>query len=65
MFSRSGHLEVMVKVMIRCAVVEIGEVQTMAHIVNLCPNIKLDENIGALHTADDVAVTWLVSLCKR
>jgi len=38
-----------------------GETQTMFHIVESCPLIKLNVGLSRLHSADEDAVLWLTS----
>jgi len=38
-----------------------GEKQTMSHIVDSCPLTKLNGGLSQLHSADDEAVSWLIS----
>jgi hypothetical protein len=38
-----------------------GEIQTMSHIVDNCPQTKLDGGLRQLHSADDDAVKWLTT----
>jgi len=38
-----------------------GETQTMSHIVESCPLTKLNGGLSRLHSADEVAVSWLTS----
>jgi len=35
-----------------------GKRQTMSHIVNSCPQTKLEGGLQRLHSADDVAIEW-------
>jgi len=37
------------------------EKQTMCHIVDSCPLMKLNGGLSQLHSADDAAVAWLLS----
>jgi len=41
--------------------VQHGEKQTMYHIVDSCPQSKLNGGLSQLHSADDEAVAWLIS----
>ena len=36
-----------------------GEIQTMSHIVNVCPLTKFKEGLQTLHEAGEVAAEWL------
>jgi len=36
-----------------------GKRQTMSHIVNSCPQTKLEGGLQRLHSADDAATEWL------
>jgi len=38
-----------------------GDIQTMSHIVDCIPLIKLDGGLQRLHAADKAAVDWLTS----
>ena len=38
-----------------------GEIQTMSHIVESCPLIKLNGSLSRLHSVDEDAVSWLTS----
>ena len=38
-----------------------GETQTMSHIVESCPRTKLNGSLSRLHSADEDAVSWLIS----
>ena len=38
-----------------------GETQTMSHIVESCPLTKLNGELSRLHSADEDAVSWLIS----
>jgi len=37
------------------------EEETMSHIVDCCPLSKLNGGLSQLHSADNEAVTWLIS----
>jgi len=38
-----------------------GETQTMSHIVESCPLIKLNSGLSRLHSADEDSVSWLTN----
>ena len=38
-----------------------GETQMMSHIVESCPLTKLNGGLSRLHSADEDAVSWLIS----
>ena len=38
-----------------------GETRTMFHIAESCPLTKLNGSLSRLHSADEVAVSWLTS----
>ena len=38
-----------------------GETQTMSHIVESCPLMKLNGGLSQLHSADDAATAWLTN----
>jgi len=38
-----------------------GETQMMSHIVESCPLTKLNDGLSQLHSADEDAVSWLIS----
>jgi len=38
-----------------------GERETMLHIVNSCPQTKLEGGLSHLHLAENSAVQWLMS----
>jgi len=40
-----------------------GQLQTMSHIVNVCPSTKFPGGLRALHCADDNAAEWLDGRC--
>jgi len=46
---------------LRSHLCDCGEIQTMSHIVNLCPLTKFDGGLLRLHEADEVAVGWLTT----
>ena len=41
-----------------------GETQTTSHIVESCPLTKLNGGLSRLHSADEVAVSWLTNYGK-
>jgi len=41
-----------------------GEEQTISHIVDSCPLLKLNGGSSQLHSADEEAVAWLISYCS-
>ena len=39
-----------------------GEIQTMSHMVDVCPLTRLEGGLQTLHQADDAAVEWLSNM---
>src|ERR1700743_1561416 len=44
-----------------------GELHTMSHIIDSCPNTRLTGGISALHNADNICIDWLTTygMCIR
>ena len=42
-----------------------GQLQTLTHIVDSCPESSIEGGLPRLHSADDYAIAWLNSVAKE